>query len=58
MDYSRAVAIHRLYGHNVFVIEATKSGKDETFIKNICRSNSLKCLGQELDLDWRGLRIG
>jgi hypothetical protein len=49
IDFSRATALHRLYGHYIFVMEATKSGKDKNFISNICMN--LKCNGKSND--WR-----
>lgn len=49
MDFSKGTAIHRLYGHYVFVKEATKASKDARFVKNIC--NNLKCNGKLND--WR-----
>jgi hypothetical protein len=44
IDYSKGVALHRLYGHPIFVVEATKAGRDERFVKNICAS--LECTGR------------
>lgn len=49
IDYSKAVALHNLYGHYVFVMQAQKSGKDDKFISNICKN--LKCVGKSND--WR-----
>jgi len=43
LDFSKATAVHRLYGHAIFVVEATKAGKDSRFVKNIC--TNLKCTG-------------
>lgn len=49
MDWSKGTAIHRLYGHYPFAMEARKAGKDDKFITNIC--TALKCTG--LSNDWR-----
>lgn len=49
IDFSKATALHNLYGHYVFVKEAQKAGKDERFIDTICFN--LKCVGKSND--WR-----
>lgn len=49
LDFSRGTAVHRLYGHAIFLIEAEKAGKDERFMKNIC--NGLECDGKPIN--WR-----
>lgn len=49
IDFSKATALHNLYGHSVFVKEAEKAGKDKRFIETICLN--LKCVGQSID--WR-----
>lgn len=51
IDFSKGTALHRLYGHSIFVIEAEKAKKDERFIKNIC--SSLGCYGIDGPNDWR-----
>lgn len=49
IDVSKGLALHNLYGHATFKMEATKAGKDERFIKHIC--SSVKCVGKLND--WR-----
>lgn len=44
IDFSKGTALHRLYGHETFVLEARKNKKPESFIQNICAN--LKCDGQ------------
>jgi hypothetical protein len=43
IDFSKGVAIHRLYGHYTFTVEASKAGKDNRFAKHIC--SYLNCKG-------------
>lgn len=49
IDWSKGTALHRLYGHYPFAMEAVKAGKSQEFITNIC--SNLKCVG--LSNDWR-----
>lgn len=51
IDFSKGVALHRLYGHSVFVIEAEKAKKDAKFIKDVCRN--LRCLGVPDAPNWQ-----
>lgn len=41
VDYSKGRALHNLYGHDVFVIEAKKDNRSDTFIRHICAD--VKC---------------
>lgn len=49
IDWSKGMALHRLYGHYPFAMEALKAGKDMSFIMTIC--SNLKCVGKSID--WR-----
>lgn len=49
LDYSKGLAIHRLYGHYSFVMEAEKANKPQKWIEHVC--SSMKCVGQSND--WR-----
>ena len=49
LDYSKGLALHRLYGHATFMIEASKKNKSKQFASSICAA--LKCDGRPTD--WR-----
>jgi hypothetical protein len=49
LDFSKGRALHNLYGHSVFLMEAQKAGKDARFTENVCFN--LQCTGQAND--WR-----
>jgi hypothetical protein len=45
LDFSKAAAIHRLYGHPTFYIEALKAEKTVQFCKVVCEH--AKCNGKK-----------
>lgn len=49
IDFSKGSAIHRLYGHQIFVAEAKKQNKSLGFMKRICEHVS--CEGDHIR--WR-----
>lgn len=53
IDFSKASALHRLYGHNIFAMEAEKAKKDVRFMAAVCRG--VNCDGKSND--WRN-RLG
>lgn len=42
LDWSKAVSIHVLYGHDHFLKEANQAGKDPRFKLNVCQSAKCK----------------
>lgn len=49
IDFSKGLALHRLYGHYTFVREAQNGKKDDRFISHVCQA--IKCTGKSND--WR-----
>lgn len=45
IDFSKGVALHRLYGHTTFMREAKVAGKDKRFAAAVCQRT--KCNGKE-----------
>jgi hypothetical protein len=42
IDFSKAAALHRLYGHDIYMTEMAKAEKSKTFVQQVC--SHVSCL--------------